>query len=94
MTQMRTFLILAWLMVAGLLWFEWGKYQDAKLRPAPEAAAVTVPSVAPLPGAPATAAGGATSQPRRQPVMPKYLEKLLSTKASSSTSSTLAASQP
>ena len=51
MTQMRTFLILAWLMVAGLLWFEWGKYQDAKQRPAPVAAPVTAPAVAPLPGA-------------------------------------------
>ncbi|MNF00638.1 hypothetical protein D3C80_1995010 [compost metagenome] len=42
----------------------------------------------------ATAPGGATSQPKRQPVMPKYLEKLFSTKASSSTSSTLGASIP
>ncbi|MNW10305.1 hypothetical protein D3C71_2074940 [compost metagenome] len=42
----------------------------------------------------ATAPGGATSQPRRQPVMPKYLEKLFRTKAPSSTSNTLAASIP
>lgn len=41
-----------------------------------------------------TAEGGAISQPRRQPVMPKYLEKLFSTNALSSTSSTLCASRP
>ncbi len=41
-----------------------------------------------------TAAGGATSQPSRQPVMPKYLEKLFSTNALSSTCSTLGASRP
>ncbi|MNJ04320.1 hypothetical protein D3C73_1650230 [compost metagenome] len=42
----------------------------------------------------ATASGGATSQPSRHPVMPKYLEKLFRTNAESSTSRTLAASMP
>ena len=40
MTQTRTFLILAWLMVATLLWMEWGKEQQAPL-------ASTTPAVAP-----------------------------------------------
>ena len=35
MTQTRTFLILAWLMVATLLWMEWGKGRDAAAAPAP-----------------------------------------------------------
>ena len=35
MTQTRTFLILAWLMVATLLWMEWGKERDAIAAPAP-----------------------------------------------------------
>ncbi len=35
MTQTRTFLILAWLMVATLLWMEWGKERDAAAAPAP-----------------------------------------------------------
>ena len=29
MNQIRTFLVLAWLMVAVLLWMEWGKEQTA-----------------------------------------------------------------
>ncbi|WP_240096391.1 membrane protein insertase YidC [Thermomonas flagellata] len=49
MTQTRTFLILAWLMVATLLWMEWGKEQQTP--PAPAAAAAS-------PGAPALATAG------------------------------------
>ena len=64
MTQTRTFLILAWLMVATLLWMEWGKEREAPpAAPAiPTAAQATatpgVPGipVASVPGAAATAA--------------------------------------
>ena len=35
MTQTRTFLILAWLMVATLLWMEWGKERSVASQPAP-----------------------------------------------------------
>jgi len=41
-----------------------------------------------------TSAGGSTSQPRRQPVMPKYLEKLLTTTASGASSAALVAGSP
>ncbi|MGJ7903002.1 membrane protein insertase YidC [Lysobacter sp. 1R34A] len=63
MNQTRAFLILAWLMVATLLWMEWGNEKSAP--PAPIAAAVapasSVPTAAPsvaagVPGAPNTAA--------------------------------------
>ena len=64
MTQTRTFLILAWLMVATLLWMEWGKERDAPATapaiPAAAQAAATpgVPGipVASVPGAAPTAA--------------------------------------
>ena len=35
MNQIRTFLVIAWLMVAFLLWQEWGKEQEAQQQPAP-----------------------------------------------------------
>ncbi|HVI59510.1 MAG TPA: membrane protein insertase YidC [Luteimonas sp.] len=47
MNQTRTFLIFAWLMVAVLLWMEWGKEKN----PAP-AATATEQAQAPVPGAP------------------------------------------
>ncbi|MFD0739695.1 membrane protein insertase YidC [Lysobacter koreensis] len=56
MNQTRVFLIFAWLMVATLLWMEWGKEQAAPAPTVASAAAVpgsTVPSVA----VPATASG-------------------------------------
>ena len=62
MTQTRTFLILAWLMVAVLLWMEWGKQRTAAelpTTPVPAAvqpaAAAAVPTQA-VPGAPAPVA--------------------------------------
>ncbi|WP_031374046.1 membrane protein insertase YidC [Lysobacter antibioticus] len=70
MNQTRAFLILAWLMVATLLWMEWGKEKSAP--PAPIAAAVapasSVPTAAPavaagVPGAPNTAAVPNTPAP-------------------------------
>ena len=39
MNQTRVFLILAWLMVATLLWMEWGKEQAAAAAPTPAATA-------------------------------------------------------
>ena len=48
MNQTRLFLLFAWLMVATLLWMEWGKERAAKLAPPPAAAvAQTVPQVVP-----------------------------------------------
>ena len=34
MNQTRVFLIVAWLMVATLLWMEWGKEKSAPAQPA------------------------------------------------------------
>lgn len=72
--QTRLFLLFAWLMVAILLWMEWGKEQAAKLAPPPVTpSAQVVPQVVPgatpaavptagVPGqAPAAAATTATS---------------------------------
>ena len=72
MNQTRTFLIFAWLMVATLLWMEWGKEQRApEAVAAPVVAAVdpaaTVPGapVAPAtPGAPAAVPGAVPEAPQ------------------------------
>ncbi len=65
MNQIRTFLILAWLMVAVLLWMEWGKEKTAaaaqpQTSAAPAVPSSTVPGVqsgsAAVPTAPTTAA--------------------------------------
>lgn len=65
MNQIRTFLILAWLMVAVLLWMEWGKEKTAAAQPQtsavqalPSSAAVPTPQVgsAAVPTAPTDAA--------------------------------------
>lgn len=55
MNQTRTFLIFAWLMVATLLWMEWGKEQRAPVPVADTAAAIAGPDTS-IPGAPASAA--------------------------------------
>jgi YidC/Oxa1 family membrane protein insertase len=61
MTQTRTFLILAWLMVATLLWMEWGKERQA---PAAPTTPTTVPATAlPTSGVPAAVPTG-TSGPQ------------------------------
>ncbi|KAF1712333.1 membrane protein insertase YidC [Pseudoxanthomonas kalamensis DSM 18571] len=62
MNQTRVFLIFAWLMVATLLWMEWGKFNAPKLAEtataataqvdAPAVAASTVPAAAAVPTAP------------------------------------------
>ena len=41
-----------------------------------------------------SSASGTTSQPRRQPVMPKYFEKLFTTTASASQASAVQVSAP
>src|SRR5690606_2258713 len=75
MNQTRTFLIFAWMMVAVLLWMEWGKEKEA---PSPQAveAVAPAPSAGALPGmsgAPAAAipsaapAGGADGVPSARP---------------------------
>lgn len=43
MNQTRLFLIFAWLMVATLLWMEWGKEKQAAITPATPVAAVAAP---------------------------------------------------
>ncbi|MCD9031932.1 membrane protein insertase YidC [Luteimonas sp. Y-2-2-4F] len=64
MNQTRTFLILAWLMVATLLWMEWNREKSA---PAPDVAAAqsAVPPSAPgsVPTAPSAAPGGTAAVP-------------------------------
>ena len=57
MNQTRTFLILAWLMVATLLWMEWSKEKSA-----PPATATTATTAAPAP-----AAGGVPAAPAAAP---------------------------
>lgn len=48
MNQSRVFLLIAWLMVATLLWMEWGKEQQAARMPAaPVASAQPVPQMVP-----------------------------------------------
>ncbi len=71
--QTRLFLLFAWLMVAVLLWMEWGKERAAKMAPPPVVAAQAVPQVVPgatpaavptaaVPGeAPATPAANASA---------------------------------
>jgi YidC/Oxa1 family membrane protein insertase len=49
MNQFRTFLLIAWLMVAFLLWQEWGKEKTAAAQPAPS---VPAAAQADVPGAP------------------------------------------
>jgi len=56
MNQTRTFLILAWLMVAGLLWWEWNKEASAPVTPH-AANGVPVVDTPALPGTTAAAAG-------------------------------------
>ena len=72
MNQTRAFLILAWLMVATLLWMEWGKEKSAPPVPPPSAVAPAssvpvasgVAATAAVPGAPSAATpavpGGST----------------------------------
>ena len=62
MNQTRVFLILAWLMVATLLWMEWGKEQAAPAAPTPAAAATTNAGAVPTAVAP-TAPGAIPSAP-------------------------------
>ena len=59
MNQTRTFLIFAWLMVATLLWMEWGKEQRAPL-PDAQATAIAADPAAAIPGAPADGVPPAT----------------------------------
>src|SRR5687768_2243670 len=72
MNQTRVFLFFAWLMVATLLWMEWGKFNAPK--PANLATATTqpqpsnvgsVPAAVPVPSqaAPATASGVPAATP-------------------------------
>jgi len=55
MNQTRAFLLFAWLMVATLLWMEWGKQRSAPPTPTPAAATASTtaaPGTVPVPGAP------------------------------------------
>ena len=65
MNQTRTFLVLAWLMVATLLWMEWGKERSVASQPAP-AVPTTQQAVAgsvPTQQVPVAAGTGATAAP-------------------------------
>ncbi|WP_028919325.1 membrane protein insertase YidC [Pseudoxanthomonas suwonensis] len=71
MNQTRVFLILAWLMVATLLWMEWGKEQAAPAAPATPAAATTDGVPASVPAAvPAAATGDAAVPSATAPSVP------------------------
>ncbi|MBD7987403.1 membrane protein insertase YidC [Luteimonas sp. Sa2BVA3] len=69
MNQTRTFLIFAWLMVATLLWMEWGKEQREPL-PAAQATTSVADSGATVPGAP-PAVPGAAATPGAVPDAPQ-----------------------
>ena len=68
MNQIRTFLILAWLMVAVLLWMEWSKEKTAAAQPQ-TSAAQAAPSVT-VPGASAGSAAVPTAPTDAAPVPP------------------------
>ncbi len=70
MNQTRTFLIIAWLMVATLLWMEWGKERDVAAQPAASVPTATQPAAptAQVPvGAPAGTVAVATPTASRGP---------------------------
>ena len=56
MNQIRTFLLIAWLMVAFLLWQEWGKEKVASAQPAPAVPAAVQGQVPAAAATPVTAA--------------------------------------
>lgn len=62
MNQTRVFLIFAWLMVATLLWMEWGKFN------APKPAAVATPNAQIIP---ATNSGDASAPSRGTLALPQ-----------------------
>jgi YidC/Oxa1 family membrane protein insertase len=73
MTQLRTFLILAWLMVATILWMKWGEEKQPQPVAAPQATAqpqgMPVPTVAPVPTT-ALPAANVPAAPGQQPAAP------------------------
>lgn len=77
MNQTRTFLIFAWMMVAVLLWMEWGKENNAPtpqaveaVEPAPSAGALPGMTSAPSAAIPTAApVGAADGVPTAQPVV-------------------------
>ena len=66
MTQIRTFLLIAWLMVAFLLWQEWGKEKTAAAQPAPAIPTATQGGGAAA-AVPQVATGGASSSQAAAP---------------------------
>ena len=70
MNQTRTFLILAWLMVAVLLWMEWNKEQAAPPSPTPAATVAAVDGASTVPGAPAAATGATVPTAPAVPLAP------------------------
>jgi YidC/Oxa1 family membrane protein insertase len=73
MNQTRSFLILAWAIVAALLWMRWsGEHMPKPATPAAEQAATPVSAHAPAPaGSDIPAAPGNASLPVTQPVAPQ-----------------------
>jgi YidC/Oxa1 family membrane protein insertase len=65
MNQTRVFLLIAWLMVATLLWIEWNKEQTAAQQPAPVATQSTTSRAVPgaVPNAPTATAAGVPAAP-------------------------------
>ncbi len=70
MNQTRVFLILAWLMVATLLWMEWGKEQAAPAEPTATTTAPAVNGGSTVPTAAALAAPGAVPTPPNMTATP------------------------
>ena len=65
MNQTRSFLLIAWLLVAGLLWMEWNKVPPAPAQPTAAATDTSVPSSTNVPAnaLPANALPAAPSLP-------------------------------
>ncbi|KAF1703059.1 membrane protein insertase YidC [Pseudoxanthomonas suwonensis] len=68
MNQTRVFLILAWLMVAVLLWMEWGKEQAAPAAAAPAPTTAVAQDAVPQPAAAAPAADASVPAASAAPV--------------------------
>jgi YidC/Oxa1 family membrane protein insertase len=84
MNQTRTFLIVAWLMVAVLLWMEWNKEKAAPPAPEPTQSLPAASGSGPVPGSPAAAGSAAIPDAAALPQAPGAVPETRATPAGSS----------